>query len=76
MLQALNPIFDFFLPRFCPACDTKLSSVESYVCNNCMSKIKLADENRLKKEFARKFERKNIISGFTSLYVFEKDKEL
>ena len=76
MLQLLNPIFDFFLPRFCPACDSKLKSDESFVCNNCISNIKLADENRLKNEFARKFEGKNIISGFTSLYVFEKDKEL
>ncbi len=49
MLQALNPIFDFFLPRICPACETKLNYDESYVCNNCMSKIKLADEDRLKK---------------------------
>ena len=76
MLQALNPIFDFFLPRICPACDTKLNYDETYVCNNCMSKLKLADEDRLINEFARKFEGKNIISDFTSLYVFEKDKEL
>lgn len=72
----LTSFFDFFLPRFCPACKIKLNENEKVVCPLCLSKIKLADQNRIKNEFQRKFLNKNIISNFTSLYVFEKDKEL
>jgi ComF family protein len=75
-LQYLTEIFDFFLPRFCFSCNRKLLSYEEVVCPECLSKIKLADLARLQQEFNRKFLEKKIISGFTSLYVFEKDKEL
>jgi len=71
-----NSFFDFFLPRFCPACKQKLSNDENTVCNDCMSKIKLASAERLGTEFGRKFANNNIISGFFSAFVFEKDKEL
>lgn len=64
------------LPRFCPACNKKLQPDETAVCSVCLGKILTADGERLRREFERKFEAKNIISGFTSLYVFEKDKEL
>ncbi|MEO8398755.1 MAG: ComF family protein [Ignavibacteriaceae bacterium] len=69
-------LIDFFLPRFCPSCKKNLNENEKYVCQNCLDNIKLADESRLNKEYQRKFFEKNIISEFTSLYVFEKDKEL
>ena len=36
----------------------------------------LAPDDVLHNEYKRKFEKGNIISGFNSLYVFEKDKEL
>ncbi len=75
-MQYLTEIFDFFLPRFCFSCKRKLSSNEHVVCPECLDKIKLADSDRLNIEFNRKFLGKKIISGFTSLYVFEKDKEL
>lgn len=75
-MDLLIEIFDFFLPRFCPACKTKLASQEKYVCFNCINKIQKPSSERLLWEFKRKFENKNIISGFTSLFVFEKDKEL
>jgi ComF family protein len=68
--------FDFFLPRFCPACQRRLNTGEKYVCSECLSKIKPADEERITAEFKRKFEQDKIISGFSSIYVFEKDKEL
>ncbi len=76
MLQVLNPIFDFFLPRICPACETQLCNNEYFVCENCLSQITIVDEDRTEKEFNRKFEDKKIISGFAALYVFEKDREL
>jgi ComF family protein len=68
--------FDFLLPRFCPACKQKLSPDENTACKNCISKIKIASAERLVNEFGRKFADKNIISGFFSAFVFEKDKEL
>jgi ComF family protein len=68
--------FDFFLPRFCPACQSRLNPGEKYICQVCMNKIRLADEERIAAEFKRKFEQDKIITRFSSLYVFEKDKEL
>lgn len=72
----LTPYIDFFLPRFCPACNKKLSETERCICDICFSTIKRTDNDRLKKEFDRKFSSSKIISGFTSLFVFEKDKAL
>lgn len=69
-------IFDFFLPRFCAGCKQKLTTEEIVICNNCLKSIQTADEDRLKSENQRKFPGDNIISGFLSLFVFEKDKEL
>ncbi len=67
---------DFFLPRFCPSCQTKLTNEENTVCSSCLSKIRRADTVRLLREYERKFRAQNIISNFISLFVFEKDKEL
>jgi len=72
----LTEFLDFFLPRFCPGCKSKLTSSENTVCNSCLSKIKLADPEFIKSEYQRKYESKRIISGFVSHYIFEKDKEL
>ena len=41
-----------------------------------MNKIKKIDKSRLEFEFNKKFLNQKIISGFTSFYLFEKDKEL
>jgi competence protein ComFC len=71
----INQLFDFFLPRFCPACDNPLSSTEYFICNNCISNIKLADTELIKSEFERKFAGDKVITNFHSLFVFEKDKE-
>ena len=76
MNQRAISLFDFFLPRICPACNNKLSPEESSVCADCLSKIKVAENERLIAEYKRKFEGKNIISGFTSLYIFEKEGTL
>jgi ComF family protein len=75
-MNFLTQVIDFFLPRFCTSCKTKLSLTEETVCESCFSKIKRADEERLNHEFERKFQSEKIISGFTSLFIFEKDKEL
>lgn len=74
--KSLKQFLDFFLPRFCPSCDSKLSVEEDAVCNICLSNIQRATQERLWHEYERKFRGEKIISGFASLFVFEKDKEL
>jgi ComF family protein len=69
-------IFDFFLPRLCPGCNKKLSVEEKPVCADCLSSILIADDQRLKNEYARNFVSTNIIKEFYSRYVFETDKTL
>jgi ComF family protein len=69
-------LFDFFLPRFCPSCNNKLLNNEISACQKCISSIELADQTRIDFEYDKKFAALKVISGFTSLYVFEKDKEL
>ena len=76
MKNAFNACFDFFIPRFCPACNKKLLPDETAICTSCLSLIQKVDSGRLESEFERKFASSEIISGFTSLYVFEKDKTL
>lgn len=75
-MTILNTFCDFFLPRFCPGCKSKLLPDENVICNSCHSKIKYAEEERLHHEFSRKFEEEKIVSGFASLFIFEKEKEL
>jgi competence protein ComFC len=75
-MNLLFEFFDFFLPRICPSCKEKLELDEKCICSVCLSKILPADPTRVKLEFQKKFLAKGIISGFSSLYVFEKDKEL
>ncbi len=78
-MKPANIIFDFsdfFLPRFCPSCGNRINSGELIVCPGCLNKICRAEKIRLESEFLRKFSAKEFISGFTSLFVFEKDKEL
>jgi ComF family protein len=75
-MKRLNSLFDFFIPRQCPGCNNKLTSSETAICDNCMSSIQIAEDKRLRSEFERKFLSTKIISGFTSLFVFEKDKPI
>ena len=76
MENLLTNIFDFFLPRICPSCKTKLSASEECICSNCLENIRIAGNELLKVEYQRDFKPKGFISDFTSAFVFEKDKEL
>ena len=75
-LTFLSDIFDFFLPRLCPSCGSKLNPGEESICVDCFLKIKPASPGRLTHDFDHMFKAKGIITGFTSLYIFEKDKEI
>lgn len=69
-------LIDLLLPRFCASCKTKLSSGSSFICEECLSKIKRPDPLRINSEFEKKFAPSSIISDFTSQFVFERGKEL
>jgi competence protein ComFC len=75
-MHLISEFLDFFLPRICPSCQDKLELNENCVCSVCLGKILPADPTRIRFEYQKKFQSRGIISGFTSLYVFEKDKEL
>jgi ComF family protein len=75
-MNFLTQIIDFFLPRFCSSCKTKLSLTEEIICHSCYSRIKKVDDERMNHEFDRKFTTEGIISNFAALFIFEKDKEL
>lgn len=76
MGKVITNIFDFFLPRICPCCKTKLTTSEECVCSNCSEDIKIVENELLKVEYERDFKSKGFISDFTSAFVFEKDKEI
>ncbi len=75
-MKVINGFFDFFIPRYCPSCKRKLELEENCICDECLSSIERADSGRLNLEYQRKFASTEIISGFTSLFVFEKDEAL
>ena len=75
-MQFIKGFFDFFIPRHCPGCKKILTLAESSICNDCLASIKKADPEILSIEYKRKFASSGIISGFTSLFDFEKDKTL
>ena len=75
-MKFLSSLKDFFLPRFCPSCNLMLNTEDTVVCKTCIDKIKFATNDRIVYEFNKKYRDKKLLSGFTSLYIFEKDKEL
>ena len=75
-MELLSATLDFILPRYCPGCNKKLEINEKVVCPDCLGSINEIGNERLSKEYQRKFASEGIVSGFTSLYIFEKDKEL
>lgn len=76
MISSLKYFFDFFLPRFCPGCNKKLSTEEKSVCEKCLDSILIADNSRIQYEFDKKFRSERIFEDFYSKYVFETDKTL
>lgn len=74
--QNFTNLLDFFLPRYCAGCNTKLTNSEGIICKECFNNISLADSTRLQYEFDRKFSSSDIIKDFFSAYVFEKDGTL
>jgi ComF family protein len=68
--------FDFFIPRICPSCKSKLDLNEEVICQKCLLRLNRVSEERIRIEFQDKFKEDKIISDFISLFYFEKDKEV
>ncbi|MCK9425591.1 MAG: ComF family protein [Ignavibacteriaceae bacterium] len=75
-MKLLFAIFDFILPRFCPACQKKLSLIEKLICEDCRNTFVSTDEQLLQFEYERKFSESKVISDFYPLLVFVKDSPL
>ncbi len=67
-------VFDFILPRFCATCKKKLKTNEEVVCYDCLREIKTVSDEKIAFAFGNKFRESSIITEFSSLYLFEKDK--
>lgn len=75
-LNFIAEFLDFFIPRFCTACNSSLQVGSKFICNSCESNIQLLTESQIKSEFQRKFQNENIIDDYTSLFVFEEGEAL
>jgi len=75
-MKSLINISDFFIPRFCICCNSKLSSSELLVCNNCRANFKRVEDETLQNEYKRKFIDNHLISDFYSHLIFEKESEI
>lgn len=69
-------IADILFPRLCFSCEARLSSTEKIICKPCLSKIKEADDERVKREYLKDFSTEKFVSDFTALFIFQKEKEL
>jgi len=73
---SFNHIFDFILPRFCPACNTKLPPDKKFICRSCRDSFVNPSTEFVQSEFEKKFAEEKIISGFFPLFLFQKDAPL
>lgn len=81
IIKKLNEYFsqflDIFLPKVCAGCEKKLNTnYEIILCNSCNSSIEKLNDNELQEFYNDKFLSENLISGFISLFLFEKGKNL
>lgn len=72
----LYKLLNFVLPKICPGCNKVISLPHRYICDDCISRIKKASNERLDYEYKRDFLAGQYITAFTALYIFEKEKEL
>jgi ComF family protein len=75
-MTRIQKLLDFFIPRICPSCKSQLDFTEEVICRKCLPRLKRVSEDIIFTEFQDKFKKDKIISDFTSLYYFEKDKEV
>lgn len=76
MILHPNIIFDFFIPRLCPSCKTRLTPKENYICNLCLNEIKKVPIKILDAEYKKSFNSEKIIEDMFSLFLFEEDSPI
>ena len=67
---------DFFLPNSCQACGSKILLEEVLLCRDCFSRLEAVNEDFAAEQYERHFSEDAFISGFCSMYKFEKDSPL
>ncbi len=72
----LIELSDFFIPRFCEACDKKLATNEKVLCPDCLAGLTPTDKNLLQTEYERKFGNDNSIDEFYSAFIFKVDEPI
>lgn len=72
-MTLINPLFDFFIPRFCSFCKIKLLPDEELICPECRDTIDSASPERLTAEYQKKFSSENLVEEFASAFVFERE---
>ena len=75
-MKTFTNIIDFVLPRFCTACEKKLTSAEQFICGSCLSEIKELSNADIDNEFERKFSITDFVDDYTSLFIFEESGKL
>ncbi|MBZ0179455.1 MAG: ComF family protein [Melioribacteraceae bacterium] len=71
-----NIIFDFFIPRSCPSCKTRLAPNENYICKLCLNEINNVPKNLLDEEYNKSFKSEKIIDDIFSLFLFDEDSPI
>ncbi len=71
-----NIIFDFFIPRSCTSCKSRLTPLENYICNLCLNEIKQVPKEFLDAEYKKSFHGEKIIDDMFSLFLFEEDSPI
>ena len=69
----INNLLDFFLPRYCLYCNTKLNAKEQFLCNECGSKLAKCENNYAKEKFNKFFESSNAVNELNALFLFAKN---
>lgn len=69
----LISILDFFIPRFCVHCKTKLENKDEIICQNCFIQLTPPSKFQLEYEYNKKFSQLKIVDEFYSLFNFETD---
>jgi len=75
-MTIIQEFLDFFIPRICPSCKSQLDLTEKVICKKCFLQLNKVSDERITTEFQEKFKKSSIISDFTSIYYFEKNKEV
>ncbi|MGE5363990.1 MAG: ComF family protein [Bacteroidota bacterium] len=69
----LISFYDFMMPRLCPACSAKLGPNEECICSCCEASLPQMDSRQIATEYNRRFSQQAVVSGFFSLYIFERN---